>query len=100
MKRKFIRTPQNFTCFVCGQKVTGNGYTDHCPKCLWSRHVDINPGDRRSKCLGLMEPMGVIKEKGEWKIFYQCESCGYHHQCKSSEVDNMDKIIELSVNPL
>ena len=24
----------------------GNGYTNHCPKCLWSKHVDINPGDR------------------------------------------------------
>jgi rubrerythrin len=100
MKKSFVRKIENFTCSVCGQTVIGNGYTDHCPKCLWSLHVDINPGDRESKCLGLMEPTGVIKEKGEWKISYQCKSCGYTHQCKSVEDDNVEKIIELSTNPL
>lgn len=100
MVRKFIKKQEDFVCLVCGQKVIGNGFTDHCPNCLWSKHVDINPGDRQSQCLGLMEPMGVTKEKGGWKISYQCQSCDYLHQCKSSENDNMEKIIELSTRPL
>lgn len=96
--QKFTKNIENFTCLVCGEEVTGNGFTDHCPKCLWSKHIDINPGDRKAKCLGLMEPKGVIKEKGQWKIVYQCQVCGYNHQCKSADNDNMEKIIELSTN--
>jgi rubrerythrin len=100
MKQTFTRIKENFICSICGQKVEGNGFTDHCPKCLWSRHVDINPGDRGSKCLGLMEPIGVKMEKSEWKISYQCQLCGYTHQCKSAKDDNVDKIIELSTHSL
>lgn len=100
MKKSFVKNVENFICSVCGQKVIGNGYTDHCPNCLWSQHVDINPGDRQSKCLGQMEPVGVTKEKGEWKISYQCRKCGFVHQCKSAKDDNMEKIIELSTHPI
>lgn len=66
IEKKFTRTPEDFTCLVCGQAVEGTGYTDHCPSCLWSLHADINPGDRRADCRGLMEPIGVIQEKGSW----------------------------------
>ncbi|HYC79501.1 MAG TPA: RNHCP domain-containing protein, partial [Candidatus Binatia bacterium] len=54
----FQRTPENFVCENCGTKVSGNGYTNHCPNCLYSKHVDNNPGDRLNKCHGLMEPIG------------------------------------------
>ena len=58
-EKRFTRTIENFTCGICGTEVKGSGYTDHCPKCLWSEHVDIFPGDRKAECGGLMEPIGT-----------------------------------------
>ena len=37
------------TRFVSSQE--RNGYTNHCSQCLWSKHVDINPGDRSPELL-------------------------------------------------
>ena len=40
---------QSFTCANCGAAVSplaGGGYRNHCPVCLHSLHVDVNPGDR------------------------------------------------------
>lgn len=99
-ERKFIRTPEDFICLICGQSVKGTGYTDHCPNCLWSLHVDINPGDRKSKCQGLMEPVGVIQGKGSWRILYKCQLCSYTHFNKSANNDNIDAIIELTSKPI
>lgn len=98
MTQTFLKTKENFTCLICGQKVIGNGFTNHCPNCLYSRHVDVHPGDRRSKCLGLMEPVGVKTENGKWKIFYKCQKCGFTHYCKADKDDNVNKIIEISPN--
>ncbi len=99
MKKKFQKRVEDFTCQVCNRKVKGNGYTDHCPNCLWSKHVDINPGDRQANCHGLMKPISAFKEKGVWKIVYQCQKCGYEHRNKASSKDNPEKIILLSTNP-
>lgn len=99
-EKKFTRTPENFTCLICGQSINGTGYTDHCPNCLWSLHVDINPGDRKSSCQGLMEPIGVIQGKGSWRILYKCQSCSYTHFNKSAVDDNIDVIIQLSSKPI
>ncbi|MDD4027925.1 MAG: RNHCP domain-containing protein, partial [Bacilli bacterium] len=43
---------ENFICEVCKKEVKSLGYTarDHCPYCLSSKHVDINPGDRKCTC--------------------------------------------------
>ena len=57
--KRFNRRIEDFTCEHCGTEVHGNGYTNHCPNCLWSKHVDINPGDRAADCGGLMEPIAV-----------------------------------------
>jgi len=46
-EKKFQKRIENFTCEKCGLFVKGTGYTDHCPNCLWSKHMDINPGDRK-----------------------------------------------------
>lgn len=49
-----------FTCKVCGRLCTpenaGSDHRNHCPNCLSSLHVDIEPGDRESDCGGIMEP--------------------------------------------
>lgn len=96
MAVNFLKTKENFICEVCGEKVEGDGYTDHCPSCLWGKHVDINPGDRKSRCKGLMEPVGVERKKGGWRILYRCQICGSEHWNRISKEDNFEKIVELT----
>ena len=50
--KKFKMIDEKFICENCGYEVDKLNYTarDHCPNCLWSKHVDINPGDRLNDC--------------------------------------------------
>lgn len=95
----FIKKVEHFVCETCGTKVKGTGYTDHCPNCLTSKHVDINPGDRESDCGGLMEPIGLIKKRGKFQIKYRCRKCGYERFNQTAPEDNPDKIAQLAQNP-
>ena len=85
--KKFQRTIEDFTCAKCGAEVTGDGYTNHCPKCLYSRHVDVNPGDRAATCGGLMAPVGLEQKSGGWVVKHRCEACGFERPCKASPED-------------
>ncbi len=93
--KRFTRKKENFTCKHCGKQVEGNGYTDHCPYCLWSLHVDINPGDRRSKCGGLMEPVRVVYENGNMMIYYRCTKCNMIKRIKAAANDNEELLYAL-----
>ena len=94
--KNFIRKRENFVCEYCGEMVVGNGYTDHCLKCLWGKHVDeIVPGDRKSSCKGLMKPERVIYEKGDFKIFYKCTKCKHEFGVKCSKDDNRERLVGL-----
>jgi endogenous inhibitor of DNA gyrase (YacG/DUF329 family) len=99
MVKAFIRKIENFKCAHCGADVVGNGYTNHCPACLWSRDVDIAPGDRASTCGGLMRPVFVSVQKDDYIITHQCETCGKIRRQKSSPEDNVDVIVRISANP-
>jgi len=90
---------EDFVCEKCGQKVKGDGYTNHCPSCLWSKHVDDQiPGDRASYCQGLMKPIGVLVKRGEiTKIEHKCQKCGYKHLSPVKKNDNRDLLIKVSV---
>lgn len=62
---------ESFTCRVCGRLVVPNGagsdHRNHCPYCLTSMHLDIEPGDREADCGGAMEPVAVwVRKNGEW----------------------------------
>ena len=94
--KKFQRKIEDFICGHCGASVKGTGCMDHCPACLWSRHVDINPGDRQAECRGLMEPIGVEIKGGEKIIYYQCQKCGFKHRVKAGEQDNFEAMIKLT----
>lgn len=96
MGQKFQKKVEDFECEVCGTKVKGSGYTDHCPTCLWSKHLDIYPGDRKSPCGGLMEPVGLEITGSEKKILYRCKKCGYNHKVKVSENDSPEALLQLS----
>ena len=98
--KRFKMVDEEFVCLNCSTRVKPLKYTarDHCPNCLYSLHIDINPGDRNNTCKGLLKPIGVEKsKKGEYKIIYKCEKCGEMHKNIMAKDDNMDMIIKLSV---
>ena len=94
--KRFTKTIENFTCAHCGADVLGNGYTNHCPKCLYSKHVDNNPGDRQSECGGMMRPISIESRGGEFIITHKCEKCGKTIKQHACENDDMDTIIAIS----
>lgn len=94
--KKFIRTIEDFTCEHCGTEVSGNGYTNHCSKCLWSKHVDVNPGDRMEKCGGLMRPLSVETKSGETTILQHCLVCGFERKNGFGQGDNFEALLALS----
>jgi len=106
MPKLFTKTVEDFVCEHCGEKVIGDGYTNHCPKCLWSKHVDINPGDRASLCQGMMKPIKVEVERGEYLITHCCcekpvrpghpGGCGFLRRKKAEKEDNFDEILKLA----
>ena len=99
MTKKFTRTIEDFVCENCSAKVIGNGYTNHCPKCLFSKHVDVNPGDRACDCMGLMEPIFVAMKKGEYIISFKCKKCGFERQNKTAKEDSFEEIIRIAAKP-
>lgn len=72
----FKKTVEDFVCIHCGHTVGGSGYTNHCPRCLWSKHVDVEPGDRAATCGGIMEPVDIEGSTPEYRIVHCCEKCG------------------------
>lgn len=98
--KKFTMRDEEFICLNCGKKVLPLNYTarDHCPYCLYSLHVDINPGDRLNNCKGLLKPIGIEKFRDTYKIVYTCDKCHQNHRNVMANDDSMDEIIKLSVN--
>ena len=94
--KKFKKTTENFTCGNCKYKVKGNGFTNHCPKCLYSKHVDVYPGDRAETCGGLMKPVFLELEKHGYKLTHECLKCGAKTHCKTSEQDDIEALVNLS----
>lgn len=94
--KKFQRTKEKFICEKCGFVIRGSGYTNHCPRCFWSKHVDVNPGDRQETCLGMMEPIGVEIKGEKYIIIHRCIKCGFEKKNKSSKDDDFDALLRLS----
>ena len=96
--KNFTMRDEEFICEHCGKRVLPLGYTarDHCPYCLYSKHVDIMPGDRANSCKGLLKPIGIEKFKDTYKILYKCTTCNEPHKNIMAKDDNIDLIIELS----
>jgi len=86
-------TDGDFRCLHCRNYVVQTSYLsgvqnrNHCPYCLWSKHVDLHQsGDRLSACKGGMRPIGLALKKrrkkynpensGELMLIHQCEECG------------------------
>ena len=95
--KKFNMIDEEFICENCGKKVNKLNYTarDHCPFCLYSKHVDISPGDRSNECCGLLVPIDIEKFKDSYKIIYKCEKCNQMHKNIIANDDSFEEILNI-----
>lgn len=100
--KKFNMIDEKFVCTNCNKEVDILGYTarDHCPYCLHSLHVDINPGDRASDCKGLLKPIAITKKKDKFQIVYKCNKCGDIRRNIVANDDDMDLILDIMSKPI
>ena len=82
----------DFRCAHCGYVVSsthwlsGVNNRNHCPYCLWSRHLDMYAaGDRLSACKAPMRPLALTTKRsrnkysrgrGELMLVHHCMDCG------------------------
>lgn len=103
-EKRFRKNDSAFVCAHCGAKVAPLGYSsrNHCPVCLWSLHLDENPGDRAAGCGGLMRPVCVETDPRKGYILvHRCEKCGAIRRCKAAHEakvmpDDIDLLIKLT----
>ena len=97
-----------FTCINCKLQVPGvawgTSHRNHCPACLFSKHVDEQPGDRASPCRGAMTPIGIeVRDdarEGEWAIIHRCKSCGQLKTNRIAGDDSERALLALVLRPL
>lgn len=95
----------NFECKICGRLMVpadaGTDHRNHCSNCLYSLHVDDEPGDRASNCGGIMEAVAVWARKdGEWAIIHRCRRCGKFSSNRIAADDNPMKLMSIAMKPL
>ena len=118
MKRKYFE-PRNpgFVCLHCQKQVPakrtmGTMHRNHCPFCLWSRHVDWKvAGDRSAACGEPMEPLGLTlkhegvdkygkKRVGELMLVHRCHGCGDYSINRLAADDKAEDVIKIFENSL
>ncbi|MGH3981064.1 MAG: RNHCP domain-containing protein [Pseudonocardiaceae bacterium] len=97
---RFARRREDFTCLHCGTQVRGSGYTNHCPACLWSRHVDVAPGDRAADCGAAMQPVGALSEHDGLVVVQRCVACGHTWRNRIATADDRDAVLALFGRPV
>ncbi len=95
MSQKFQKKKENFICEHCGVEVIGNGFTNHCPKCLYSKHVDVFPGDRGANCGGLMKLIKIESLNNTYILTHKCVKCSYEKRNKMAPDDDFDVAIKI-----
>jgi len=80
----------------------GTRHRNHCPSCLWSRHLDADaPGDRAAPCAGSMEPIAVsVRDDGEWALVHRCTTCAAVSVNRIAGDDNAFALMRLAARPL
>ena len=105
-QKRFTKKDESFICLHCGKEVLpmGTSSRNHCPFCLWSLHIDINPGDRANECLGALRPIRTEPDsKRGFIIIHKCEKCGAIRRNKAAhdakvQPDNLSLLIKLTAS--
>lgn len=105
MSRKSRPENRAFTCVRCRADVPAQAYgtkhRNHCPSCLWSRHVDEEPGDRSNACRSAMAPIAVeVRQDGEWAIVHRCAGCGVLRTNRIAGDDHPLALLGLALRPI
>ena len=103
-QKRFTKNDNAFICAHCGKEVEpmGTSSRNHCPFCLWSLHVDINPGDRANECGGQMRPIRTEPDaRRGFIIIHKCERCGEIRRNRAAldaktQNDNRSLLIKLT----
>lgn len=86
--------------------ISGVKNRNHCPYCLWSRHVDhIQPGDRMSACKAIMQPIGLTMKRGhnkyggrtfgELMLIHRCSECGKLSINRIAADDQIERLMDI-----
>jgi hypothetical protein len=114
-QRETNLTEQGFRCRHCSMEVScaphiaGVQNRNHCPYCLWSRHLDgVTAGDRRSACRATMRPVGLTTKRshnkyarerdGELMLIHQCTVCAKLVINRIAADDSTPAILDLLEN--
>lgn len=91
----FIMKNESFCCENCKEEISKHpswSARNHCPHCLYSKHLDKDfPWDRASECHSIMKPVwkDYHKNKG-WMVIHQCQKCSKKIPNKLAEDDNVE----------
>lgn len=104
-RRDRPRAERSFRCRNCGLDVPvtapGTAHRNHCPNCLWSRHLDRTTGDRAADCGASMEPIAItVRGDGEWVLIHRCNHCHSLDLNRAAGDDNPLLLVRLAVRPL
>ncbi len=109
---RLLRLPGSFQCLHCHYHVSteplyaGVQNRNHCPYCLWSRHVDWKEaGDRLAVCRAEMQPVGLavklrrkkyaLEGGGELMLVHLCRECGKVSINRLAADDDPEKVLEI-----
>lgn len=92
-RKDFVKRNSGFTCQKCGthNAPTTKSERNHCTQCLCSLHVDFEtPGDRKSNCFGLMEPVNLdYRGNKGFMILHRCVKCKKDMWNRAAEDDEL-----------
>ena len=82
---------------MVGAVPSGGKHRNHCPYCLYSRHVDGRiSGDRAGACGGSMAPVGTfVRPKGEHVVVHRCLTCSFERYNRVAADDDFDLVLSL-----
>src|SRR5512142_1353625 len=116
MKHRFDTMNSDFRCKHCLAYVStdpilsGVNNRNHCPYCLYSRHMDLyEAGDRLSACKADMKPVGLALKRtikkygsrqGELMMIHQCVACGSVSINRIAADDDNETILAIFVGSL
>ena len=102
---------RDFRCSNCGNyilvlpSISAVNNRNHCPYCLWSRHLDlVTAGDRLSACKAPMQPLGLTMKPGrnryaqtggELMLVHACVGCSRLSINRIAADDDADRLLEI-----
>jgi hypothetical protein len=92
------------------ETLSGVQNRNHCPYCLWSRHVDLyQSGDRLAACKAPMQPIGLSLKKtgkkygcqnGELMVIHACSDCGSVSINRIAADDDAEQLYQIYLKSL